>query len=190
MYIKSRKNLSVFSESKLLNYAKLYINEYGDLGVFTFDKASTFKLTWTDMKEIYGMKTIKDLKVSIQIDAITDKVIEAIESIEELEKKVKIKEAITLLQSQGYKVEAPYKEPSDEEIVARVKWENEKIGYVADWNDFDECKYTIIYNYENYKYELDGRGYRKAIGEIYTTKEIACKIIDELNEKRFERVGE
>ena len=39
-----------------------------------------------------------------------------------------INQAISLLESHGYKVEAPYGDPTDEEVVARVKAENEKAG--------------------------------------------------------------
>ena len=102
-------------------------------------------------------------------------------------KELQTHQAITLLQSLGYKVEAPYTEPTDEEIVERIKFENSKIGYVPDWKDGTECKYCIEHNRV---YDVDGTFDFKLIGTVYTTKEIATQIVAELNEKRFERVSE
>ena len=98
-------------------------------------------------------------------------------------------QAITLLQSLGYKVEAPYTEPTDEEICARILTENKKINYVPDWSSASE-KYQVTLDTDRNTYRLASRIYTKDIGVVYTTKEIATQIVVELNEKRFERRDE
>ena len=161
--------------------------EYGQLNSWRNAKNDDF-IDFADSKyseERHRMKNIKDLDVTIQVDVNTKKIMEALKDI----KKFEVKEAILLLQSQGYKVEAPYQEPTDEEIVVRINAENKKVGYVPDWNNSDEHKYEIMYSHSNGKYTTMFCSYISCIGmKSYTTKEIAEKIVMELNEKRFVRI--
>ena len=126
---------------------------------------------------------------NLQVDVNTKKIREAIELIKEFEKEVKLKDAITLLQSLGYKVEAPYIPPTDEEICERLRFENSKISYVPDWSSTSE-KYQVTFDTDRNTYRLESRIYTKNVGVVYTTKEIATQIVVELNDKRFERVSE
>ena len=148
--------------------------ENGFYGGLDFYKSSGYTITsYSDWKERYRMK---DIDVSIQVDVNTKNIKEVIESIKEFEKEVKLKDAITLLQSLGYKVEKP--KPSDEEICETLRRENEKICYVADNH---ESKYYIGITKEGkYIVNSDWHGYRD-IGIVYTTKEIAEKVCKELN---------
>lgn len=135
---------------------------------------------------------MKNLHTTIQVDVNTKKIMEAIESIKELEREHNLHQVITLLQSLGYTITPPYIPPpyippTDEEILARIKAENSKIGYVADWISTDG-KYQVTLDTDRGVYRVASRIYTKDIGVIYTTKEIATQIVVELNEKRFERV--
>lgn len=115
---------------------------------------------------------------------------QAVDNCTETIKQSQTNQAITLLQSLGYKVEAPYTEPTDEEICVRILAENKKIGYVADTKNSDS-KYYIYYDNDYNKYKYDYMKYSKLFFVmIYTTQSIASQIVVELNEKRFERVSE
>ena len=98
-------------------------------------------------------------------------------------------QAIALLQSNGYTLTPPYIPPTDDEIIARIVSENEKVGYVADWNDESIGKYYIVYGnaYRNYT-SMYSNSTVKSIGVTYTTQSIAKQIVAELNEKRLVRV--
>ena len=80
-----------------------------------------------------------------------------------------------------------YVEPTDDGIIARIKSENEKVGYVADWKD-KESKYYIYYDSNSNEYNMSSFMYSKYLGATYTTYPIAEQITTELNEKRFMRV--
>lgn len=136
-------------------------------------------LTWTQIKGLYNMN--KDVNIA-------DKIIKELSNEYGFKTINKIEEAISLLQSHGYKVEAPYTDPTDEEICERVKAENEKAGYVVDWKDEYGNKYFINYDHTEKSYEYSSRRSYEMIGLVYTTKQIAETIVDELNEGRFVRV--
>ena len=93
-------------------------------------------------------------------------------------------QAITLLQSLGYKVEVPYVPPADSEIIARIVSENQKVGYVG---KPDNMWYIRMTDEMEFLVSRDWVGYR-SIGVTYTTQSIAQQIVEELNEKRFVRV--
>lgn len=141
--------------------------------------------TWTEIKEKYKMRDNIVVKLNIGTKGIKQAVDNCIETI----KKQQTHRAITLLQSLGYKVEAPYIPPTDEEICERLRFENSKISYVPDWNSTNE-KYQVTFDTDRNTYRLESRIYTKNVGVVYTTKEIATQIVAELNEKRFERRDE
>ena len=99
-----------------------------------------------------------------------------------------INQAISLLESHGYKVEAPYGDPTDEEIYERIRHENEKAGWTADWDKLIDEKYYILYSHRINRYTKECAISCRSLSETYTTKEIAEQMVDELNEGRFVRV--
>ena len=106
--------------------------------------------------------------------------IEAMDKIKELNNKHKISQAITLLESQGYTLTPPYTQPTDEEIIARLKIDNKKHNGIFN--------YYIFYSSRGeYTWGADGDDER-VLGVTYTTQSIAQQIVAELNEKRFVRV--
>ena len=92
-----------------------------------------------------------------------------------------ISQAIALLEQNGYTLIPPYLEPTDEEIIARINYENEQVS------GFDRDKCYICYKDNYWK-----RGYEdinnRILGVTYTTQSIAQQIVAELNEKRLVRV--
>ena len=99
-----------------------------------------------------------------------------------------ISQAISLLESHGYKVEAPYVDPTDEEICERIRHENEKAGWTADLDEIIDKKYYILYSHRINRYTKECVFSCRSLSETYTTKEIAEQMVDELNEGRFVRV--
>lgn len=184
LYVKNDGNRNVCMLGRW-NYVNLWIFEKYNKITFNFNNDETHLQTWTEIKEKYRMKSIKDLTFNVNID--TKEIKQAVDDCIETIKQSQVQQAITLLQSQGYKVEEPYKEPTDEDIIERIKFENKKIGYDADWHNEDEERFYIAYDKFN-KYEHGRSNYYKGLGITYTTQEIATKIVTELNEKRFERV--
>ncbi len=171
--------------SELLNYAKLWEDESGKLYIHNYKYITGRELvsTWTEIKERY----MKDNEIAEFIEKITPRMevdIEAIDKIKELDNKHKINQAITLLQSNGYKVEPPYTQPTDEEICERIKAMNEEVGYSPDCS---KSRY-IIAQYNTGLYEATTVITVKSLGTVYTTQSIAKQITEELNEKRFVRV--
>ena len=126
---------------------------------------------------------MKDKEIAEFIEKITPRMevdIEAIDKIKELDNKHKINQAITLLQSNGYKVEPPYIQPTDDVIIARLKIDNKKHNGIFN--------YYIFYSSRGeYTWGADGDDER-VLGVTYTTQSIAKQIVEELNEKRFVRV--
>lgn len=90
-----------------------------------------------------------------------------------------IEDAIALLKVSGYTITPP--KITEEQAIERIKEENEKIGYVPNWEDEDEDKYLIYRDGYNLKYEYRHNKMEKSIGVTYTTKEIAEKICKQLN---------
>jgi nitric oxide synthase oxygenase domain/subunit len=119
---------------------------------------------------------------------IADKIIKELSNDYGFKTINKIEEAISLLQSHGYKVEAPYTDPTDKEICERIRHENEKAGWTADWSDFSCVKCVIYYSNEEKKWFYWELVESEIIGMTYTSIEIAETIVAELNEKRFVRV--
>ena len=134
---------------------------------------------YAQIKERY----MNDNEIAEFIETITPRMevdIEAMDKIKELDNKHKINQAITLLQSNGYKVEPPYTQPTDEEIIARLKIDNKKHNGIFN--------YYIFYSSRGeYTWGADGDDER-VLGVTYTTQSIAQQIVTELNEKRFVRV--
>ena len=93
-----------------------------------------------------------------------------------------LSQAKLLLEQNGYKVEPPYIQPTDDEICERIKSMNEEVGYVADFSVVDNKYY--IYFVDN-KYDYGGSQTCKILNTPYTTQSIAKQIVAELNEKRF-----
>ena len=99
-----------------------------------------------------------------------------------------ISQAISLLESHGYKVEAPYVDPTDEEICERIRHENEKAGWTADQDKLIDEKYYILYSHRINRYTKECAISCRSLSETCTTKEIAEQMVDELNEGMFVRV--
>ena len=99
-----------------------------------------------------------------------------------------LNQAITLLEQNGYILTPPYLEPTDEEICDRIKAMNEKVGYIADWNNLEEGKFFIYFDNNLKDWDYDFKRVVEILGTLYTTQSIAKQIVAELNEKRFVRV--
>lgn len=159
------RSLSVLRKHKTWNlwiykeYYKITFNAYSDERNIP---------SWTEIKERYREKLNVDIN-------------EVVENSIRIMKNVEIENARKLLELYGYKVEAPYQEPTDEEIIERIKFENEK----APQSDIELNCY--IYKKHGDYNMWNSREY-KILGVIYTTQSIADKLVAELNEKRFERV--
>ena len=189
LFIKNRGCTFNNHRSELLNYAKLWEDESGKLYIDNYKYIMGRELvsTWTEIKEKY----MNDKEIAEFIEKITLRMevdIEAIDKIKELDNKHKISQAKLLLEQNGYTLTPPYIEPTDEEIIARIVAKNEKVGYVADWNDGSMDKYYVYYNYSGEEYNYGSRQTCEILGVTYTTQSIAKQIVAELNEKRFVRV--
>ena len=90
-----------------------------------------------------------------------------------------IEDAIALLKVSGYTIAPP--RITEEQAIERIKEENEKIGYVPNWEDGNEDKYFLYYDNRIKKYETAFNNYNNIFGVTYTKKEIAEKICKELN---------
>ena len=189
LFIKNRGCTFNNHRSELLNYAKLWEDESGKLYIDNYKYIMGRELvsTWTEIKEKY----MNDKEIAEFIEKITPRMeidIEAIDKIKELDNKHKINQAKLLLEQNGYTLTPPYIEPTDEEICERIKAENEKVGYVVDWNDEEEQKFFIYFDNNLKEWDFDAKRVNKIPGVTYTTQSIAQQIVAELNEKRFVRV--
>ena len=185
LFIKNRRCTFNNHRSELLNYAKLWEDESGKLYIDNYKYIMGRKLvpTWTGIKEKY----MNDKEIAEFIEKITPRMevdIEAMDKIKELNNKHKISQAITLLESQGYTLTPPYIPPTDDEIIARIVLENQKVGFLNSRTD-DKCYICYKDNYWKRGYEdINNR----VLGVTYTTQSIAKQIVAELNDKRFVRV--
>ena len=169
LYVEQNGNMDGNRSRKMLNRHdcwELWI--YSEYDKVTFNVVTNDNTipTWTEIKVDLEYKKVK----------------------ETLKHNYEIASAITLLQSLGYTLTPPYIEPTDEEIIARIVSENQKVGYVADWNDGSIDKYYVYYNYSGEEYDYGSRQTCEILGVTYTTQSIAQQIVAELNEKRFVRV--
>lgn len=138
-------------------------------------------IEWKEKREVN-----KSFNVKIDTKGIAESMQNCIKSINQFQ----LYQAISLLESNGYKVEAPYLEPTDEGICERIRHENEKAGWTADFDDETQQKCYIYYDSSYKKYSFSNNLSVKVIGATYTSIQIAETIVDELNERRFVRVRE
>lgn len=92
-----------------------------------------------------------------------------------------IEDAIALLKVSGYTITPP--RITEEQAIEKIKEENEKIGYMPNWEDEDEFKYSIYFNSKKKSYSFDFFSNYRYLSVTYTTEEIAEKICKELNGK-------
>ena len=181
LFIKNRGCTFNNHRSELLNYAKLWEDESGKLYIDNYKYIMGRELvsTWTEIKEKYmNDKEIEKLAKNIY-KALTNTI---------TDNQNELSQAIALLQSNGYKVEPPYIPATDEEIIARIVSENQKVGYVADWNNEDEQKFFVYFDNNLKEWDFDAKRVNKILGVVYTNYTISRQIVEELNEKRFVRV--
>lgn len=174
--------------SDLKNFAILWKCEDGKLHINSNDTHPTRLVipAWTEVKEKYREKL--NVTVGIDIGKISKDISNVIENSVRIMKENEIEMAKRLLESNGYKVEVEYIEPSDEEIIVRINTENKKIDFTTNWKDYGLNKYYIYYDHADESYGYYRKQVCEMLGATYTTQEIAEKIVIELNEKRFERV--
>ena len=188
LFIKNRGCTFNNHRSELLNYAKLWEDESGKLYIDNYKYIMGRELvsTWTEIKEKYmnDKEILKPTDYKQFAENIAKILTKSLNIIEEN----KIEVAKKLLQSNGYKVEPPYIPPTDSEIIARIVAENEKVGYVADWNNLEEGKFYIYFDNNLKDWDYDSKKVVEILGAPYTTQSIAKQIVEELNEKRFVRV--
>ena len=133
----------------------------------------------------YHIKQIKEKYMKLNIECINGKISNmevAIEKNDEAE----LNQAKVLLEKNGYTLTPPYIPPTDSEIIARIVSENQKVGYVADWNNSSNKWYVYLGGSKCWFYTY--KMWDKVLGVTYTTQSIAQQIVAELNEKRFVRV--
>ena len=117
--------------------------------------------------------------MKLNIECINGKILN-MEVVIEKNDEAELNQAKVLLEKNGYKVESPYIQPTDEEIIARLKIDNKKHNGIFN--------YYIFYSSRGeYTWGADGDDER-VLGVTYTTQSIAQQIVAELNEKRFVRV--
>lgn len=58
---------------------------------------------------------------------------------------------------------------------------NAKSNWKADWNDSNQYKYHIFFDYTTREYRCSYFTYTGAVGVIYTSKEIVEELVDKLN---------
>ena len=181
LFIKNRGCTFDNHRSELLNYAKLWEDESGNLYIDNYKYLMRRELvpTWTEIKEKYmNDKEIEKLAKNIY-KALTNTI---------TDNQNELSQAIALLQSNGYKVEPPYISPTDDEICERIRVENEKARHFADWNNLEEGKFFIYFDNNLKDWDYDFKKVVEILGTPYTTQSIAKQIVAELNEKRFVRV--
>lgn len=181
LFIKNRGCTFNNHRSELLNYAKLWEDESGNLYIDNYKYIMGRELvsTWTEIKEKYmNDKEIEKLAKNIY-KALTNTI---------TDNQNELSQAIALLQSNGYKVEPHYISPTDDEICERIRVENEKARHFADWNNLEEGKFFIYFDNNLKDWDYDFKKVVEILGTPYTTQSIAKQITAELNEKRFVRV--
>ena len=102
----SNRNLTDILMQDNATHFKIFV--YHNEIFYAYSKNSWKYPTWTEIKERYEMKD----DVIFNVKGVKQAVDNCIKNIKELQ----THQAITLLQSLGYKVEAPYTEPTDEEM--------------------------------------------------------------------------
>lgn len=181
LYVEQDGNMDGDRSREMLNRHdcwELWIYSKYDKVAFNVVSNDNTILSWTEIKEKY-------MKLNIEY---TNGEISNMEVVIENNAESELNRAKVLLEKNGYKVELPYIQPTDEEICERIEAMNEEVGYVADWNNSNMNKYFIRFDNEYKEYTYTFTDYKRNIGAIYTTYEIAQQITEELNEKRFVRV--